>query len=184
MNIKFKFSLPYEKALMLIKPKLEVVDSFRDAKKHLIKSRIRALERFWATGAVEIALNKITSLKFKENVVCYLNSARNMSDPLSIKIEDLKDMQDNLIHELIHVLLTQNNIGKKKGWKKIQDKYKNENQVTRRHILIHAIHELVTKEIRPSRLERIQKYSKNPYYINSWKIVKKEGAENLIKNLS
>ena len=182
MQIKFKFSLPYERALMLYQAKPASLESFIVEKRKIIESRIKSLEKFW-TKKVQFAIEETVGLKFKENVVCYLNSARNISDPLSIKIEDLKDMQDNLIHELIHVILTQNNVSQKKGWKLLQEKYKNENPITRGHILVHAVHEVVTKKIRKGRLKRIKAYSKNPNYKNSWRIVKKEGAENLLNFL-
>jgi hypothetical protein len=88
-----------------------------------------------------------------------------------LKAEEMEDMQNNLIHELIHVLLTQNKIGTTEKWKSVMEKYKNEPQLTKVHIVIHKIHHELARAVFPERIESIKNYSVMPEYVKSWHIV-------------
>ena len=175
MDIKFIHSIPYEKALN---------KEIANLKGVFVMKKTQAMNSFWDKYGDKIVetLEKSIELSFDKTapVKCYLNSTASLSDPLSIKFEDVNDMRDNLIHELAHIILTQNNIGETKGWKKLQKDYTNEHPATRTHILVHAIHLIVTKRLFPSRKTKIQNYSKMPAYIRSWEIVEQEGEWNLL----
>ena len=131
---------------------------------------------------IEYTLYKITNLKFTENeTTCYLNSVFSISDPFSLQIlNDKKTMTDNLIHELIHILLTQNiNIIQKKiaVHHKRFSKY---NFTTRIHILVHAVHLELSKLIYPQRIKYIKSFSKDNSYVKSWRIVDVIGSKKIL----
>lgn len=185
MEIQFKFSRIYERTLQLYKPKVKAfsIDDIKERRKE-IDNDISYLNAFWKkekTGIVK-ALKNVTKLSFKTDLICYLNSEISLSDPLSIKIENVTDMKNSLVHELIHSLLDQNNIGKTKGWEKLKEDFKKEKPLTQSHILIHAIHEEFCLKYNPSLLNRVFSYSKHPAYRRAWKIVRKLGAKNVINN--
>lgn len=172
MRIKFKYSHIYEKHL---NPEVEPVPIEK------VNTSILEMDTFWkADGpAIEKVFKDITGMSFVDDeIICYINSGKSFSDPLSLQIVDVKDMQDNLIHELAHVLLSGRAPEKAKI---LWNKYKDEHVITRRHILVHAIHLLLTRNLYPERVERIKTYSKRINYIRSWEIVDQEGAEKIIE---
>lgn len=174
MDIRFIFSPQYENVLN---------PDGKNSREALAYPRISALKKFWSTTGedIEFAFMKATQLSFEPDAIkCYLNSKASLSDPLSLRIENITDMRDNLIHELAHVILTQNNIGKTKGWKKLQEDFKDESPITRTHILVHAIHLIITKQLFPRRKKAIENYSIHPAYKRSWEIVNEEGEWNLL----
>lgn len=175
MKIDFKFTNQYEYTL---NPDSKVSD-------RIVSRAINAMEQFWSdnSGKIQFALREITGLSFDNKTIpCYLNSKTSLSDPLSIKIEKVGDMQDNLVHELIHILLTQNyeKVVFKKKWDFFWESFKDEVPSCRSHIMVHAIHFLVLSRIKPSRLKRIVEYSKHKSYVRSWKIVRTIGARNIV----
>lgn len=173
MNIKFKYQHIYEQRL---NPKAAILSSEK------IEEGVALMDVFWKErgASVEMAMKEVTGLNFKQSsIVCYLNSTMSFSDPLTLAIEDAADMYDNLVHELIHIILMDNEEALL-GWQAMFERYKTEPRITKTHIGIHAIHELVALKIFPHRMERIKSYSKNPEYVRSWEIVNKDGAENII----
>ncbi len=89
-------------------------------------------------------------------------------------------MQDNLIHELIHVLLTQNISSIKKDIQAFHVKFTEFNFTTRIHILVHAIHLELAQTLYPSRVKAIQRYSKSKDYRTSWRVVRERGSGDII----
>jgi len=179
MKIKFIFSDQYESALLALRPK--------NNKATLEWKEINRLEKvlteFWKKEGkrVEKVLKNITGLSFKDrDILCYLNSQITVSDPLSIRIEDQKDMADNLIHELIHILLSQNYPQIKKGWNKMFQKYKKERFTTKVHIGVHAIHIELAKQLMPHRIRKITSYSRDKAYRRSWDIIERETSREIL----
>lgn len=133
------------------------------------------MSEFWKENgeAIEQTVIEITGLSFVENSIkCYLNTQFSISDPLSLKIENIEDMKDNLIHELIHVLFTQNEFGKTEKWQNLMEMYKNEEGLTKVHIPVQRIHYLITKKLFPTRLTAIVEYTRHSAYIKAWNLIK------------
>lgn len=150
---------------------------FENNSEKFSEAGVLQLSDFWVKQSkiIEETLFKITGLNFLEDITVHLNDEESRSYPvLMLKAEKMEDMQDNLIHELIHVLLTQNKIGATEKWKFIMEKYKNETQLTKVHIVVHKIHYELAKIIFPERVEPIKNYSVIPEYVKSWQIVLKD----------
>lgn len=174
MKIDFIYSNLYEENLNPLTERA-ALDIAAAAKKNI--------ERYWnAHGKkIESLLKRLTGLKFREKKIqCYLNSQASFSCPLSLKIEDHEDMQSNLAHELIHVLMTQNYGSIRKKIEKFHSDYSGHNFTTRVHVLVHAIHAVLQEEIDPSMMEKIMGYSVNQDYKKSWDIVREEGAHSIL----
>lgn len=158
LQIQFIFSFPYQNSLSNKKvpfPEVEMSDMIE----------------YWTMYRTDIitALKDITGLSFKsEKMKCYLNTEFSVSDPLSLRIEDIGDMKDNLVHELIHVLLGENYEEIKDKWIELNETFKSELPVTRTHIAIHRIHRLVYNRLFPERIKNIMNYSEKDAYIRSW----------------
>lgn len=138
------------------------------------------LEQFWAAYGIQIEayLNKITGFSFVEDITCHLNTEYSKSYPiLRLKIEDIQDMKDGLIHELIHILLSQNSDKGEAQWQDLMKEYEAETQLCRVHIAVHRIHYLLDKKLFPERLEAIQNYSVKPDYVRSWQIANTESKK-------
>lgn len=155
-----------------------------------IISYIEEVKNIWEKEGEKILseISNIINLKWKEKeIICYvIGYGRGLSDPLTVRLyENKNDFIDTLIHELIHQIQIQNS----KKWKKWADKflkkdYKEETQLTKSHILLHAIHwQIFIRLFNKKRLDRNIKYSqKFPDYKQSWEVVKKEGYKNIINN--
>lgn len=173
MDIRFIYSNQYE---VTLNPKGQIQEV-------LTREKIKELGGFWKEYGekIESTFKEISRLSFKSGLIkCYLNSTSSLSDPLSLKIEDTANMYDNLIHELSHIILSENNVGDTKGWKELQEDFKNEHPATRAHLLIHSIHSLITKKLFPQRMSHIENYSQWDSYKRSWEIVNQIGAQELI----
>lgn len=160
MDITFKYSYPFQSSLSSESGDFPVYE-------------LQSMKDFWAIKGQEIvdSLKEITGLSYIEkSLTCYLNFQFSVSDPLCLKIEDIKDMEDNLVHELIHVLLSQNEIGLTQKWKDLMEKYKEESQLTKVHIIIHRIHYLLAQRLFPERINLIQIYSQKPAYKRAWEL--------------
>lgn len=161
MDIKFKFTSQFQTSLS----NKEVIFPVEE---------IKGLNNFWLTfgSKVEEAFKEVTGLSFLEKIIpCYLNSEFSVSDPLCLKIEKIDDMIDNLIHELIHVILTQNKIGETEKWKNLMEQFKEEVPLTKVHVIIHAIHQKVYEKLGfTERINVIQNNSVKPPYIRAWEI--------------
>ncbi len=95
-------------------------------------------------------------------------------------------MVDTLTHELIHRILSELENWKRirNNWQMLMRHYRQELPVTRTHIVVHAIHELVLLDMYGQRrLMRERRAVKNSAYKKSWKIVEKRGAKNIVRNL-
>lgn len=177
MNIEIKYSHIYEQEL---NPEASALSHAK------IDEAENALVEFWKKNGSSIkkTLEHVTGLSFHKAVIpVYLNSSKIFSDPLTLKIEDTRDMQDNLVHELIHVLLIQNKTGELPGWKTLMERYKEKEPAVKVHIVVHAIHILVAQTLFPDRIERIKSYSTFPTYRKSWEIVDELGASNVVKEI-
>jgi len=161
---------------------------------HEIVDCIRAVQKIWSRINKNILkeIEKITKLEFKEDkIVCYVvGKAIPFSDPLTIPIykEEHNYFIDTLIHELIHILFTQegNLIKAGHAWKYIFKKYENETFNTKIHIPLHAVHtHIYNKFFSKERLEHdiIELYNLHAYR-RSWEIVNKEGYKNVIKEFT
>jgi hypothetical protein len=162
-----------------------VLDAQATAPENL-NTTLKELDDFWATQSEEIlnAFASLTNVSFKkDDLVCYVNTAVSISDPLSLKIESIENMKDNLIHELTHVFLTQNYEHIKDKWHLLMNTFSNESQLTRTHIAVHAIHLEIVKKIMPERVETITLYSQNEDYVKAWEIVKQNTSGKIIKML-
>ena len=174
MNIQFKFSKPYEKTL---NPKADP-STYRE-----IEEKLEVMTTFWNTegGKIEKTFKEVTGLEFTDEIIpCYLNSQASLSDPLSLRVVDILDMKDNLIHEFCHVFFRQNHSKISKGWEAMFSVYSNEPFLTKVHIGVHALHYLVVEKLMPERLSNIVNYSKKPTYVKAWEIVKKETPQKIV----
>lgn len=186
-KIKFKYSHIYDRNWQ---------DWFRVYKKtpqkrtpQKVQNYIEKMERFWKEyeKAILQEISKVTGLKWKEKeVICYVVSdCRPFSDPLTLPVyKDKNYFIDVLTHELIHQIFTQDESKKaEKTWKYFRRKYKNESFVTRIHIPLHAMHWYIYKKLfSEERLRRdVALASRFPDYKKAWKIVEKEGYENIIR---
>lgn len=105
MKIDFVYSLPYDNLISQInhtkvKNSEEIYNFIKklSSKQKVINNLINNIE-------------KITGLKFKENVKCYLISNspwRGFSSPLTIRTNSIDEALSVLAHELIHVISYQN----------------------------------------------------------------------------
>lgn len=164
MKIVFKYSIPYEKVIG----------------KHTIpyvhfERAIKTLEQFWDTHgeSIETELSKIANLYFKrESVTCYINSGASLSDPLSLRLDSVSSMQNTLIHELIHILFTDNI--KDGEFMTLWDSYNKglgkESQIVRSHVYLHAIHITLMESLFPH--ECVWYDSWHADYVRSFDIVK------------
>ncbi len=134
-------------------------------------------------------LENITKLKFQDpKIVCYVvGKAIPISDPLTIPIyrQEYNYFIDTLIHELIHILFTQEkNLNRvKKSWRYIFSKYKNETFDTKIHIPLHAVHTHVYRKFfSMERLEHdiVELFNLHAYR-RSWEIVNRGGYLDIIK---
>jgi len=156
-----------------------------------IKIYMKKVEKIWRKEETKVLkeLSKITKLKWKTKYIkCYVvGRVIPFSDPLSMPIYRKRTdyFIDVLIHELIHVLFVQNFKESDKAWKYIFRKYKEEAYTTKVHIPLHAFHTYIYfkffKEENMRRDINICKKLKLKKYVRSWKIVEKEGYENIIK---
>jgi len=153
-----------------------------------IESYTMAVKKVWKKEEKSILkeMSKITGLKWKEKkIICYVvGIGRSYSDPLTVRLfKNKSDFVDILTHELIHQIQMQNSSRIKNWFKYINKKYKTETGLTRGHILLHAIHwKILEKMFGKGRLKKnIKSLQKLKDYKRAWKIVEKEGADEIIK---
>jgi len=155
---------------------------------------IKDVQKIWNKigRKILIEMQRISKLRFNDNkIVCYVvGRAIPFADPLTVPIywKDHNYFIDTLIHELIHLLFTQEgNLQKsKKSWGYIFTKYKNETFDTKIHIPLHAIHtHIYTMFFSMERLEHdiIELYNLHAYR-RSWEIVNKDGYQKIIEEFT
>jgi hypothetical protein len=178
MKINFTFSAAFERSLLHLASE-EAQSAFTVEE---MNKKIEILDLFWSTKGkgVEECLRKITGLSFKESETdCYINSKISVSHPFCIRWSDDERMKDTVVHEIIHKLFKQNSLSSTPKMTAYKDLYKSEHVLTSNHILLHAVHFLLVKELFPDRSEAIQKM-KNPHYARAWSIVNEIGAQKLV----
>jgi hypothetical protein len=130
-------------------------------------------------------IEQYTKLQFQRNVIdCFIVSAisRDMSSPLIIRSRyDETEFIDSLIHELLHILLVDNNVSRFKYNKEISERTSN-------HINIFALLScFYLKALKDeNRLEKIKEKAddNNPDYKKAWEIVEEIGFEKVLENLN
>lgn len=124
-------------------------------------------------------------LQWQKNLVsCYLVSYGTcFSDPLTMRrFKDRSRFLHVLTHELVHVLLLQNQNIVTAAQQYFKQIYSNESQLTRNHIVVHA----VLAKILPScfgkaALDRdIELCQKSPEYKRAWDIVLEKGSDTVL----
>jgi len=155
---------------------------------------IRKIQKIWSkiSNKVLKEIEKVTKLKFKDKKIpCYVvGRAIPFASPLTIPIykEEYNYFIDTLIHELIHILFTQEgNFNKAKmAWRYIFRKYKNETFDTKLHIPLHAIHtHIYTIFFSKERLEHdILELFNLRAYRRSWEIVNRDGYKDILNEFT
>jgi hypothetical protein len=154
-----------------------------------ILNYIKKVEKLWRKDEWKVLseLSKITKLEWKEKqIYCYVvGKCIPISDPLTLPVyEKYPDyFIDVLVHEIIHLIFTQNEEKTKKAWDYIWRKYQRETKKTKIHIPLYAIHShIYLKFYNERKLKRdIKLISHLRDYKRSWKIVQKEGYKKIIK---
>ncbi len=133
-----------------------------------------------------LAMEESTGLTWRwEHMRCYVahDIPYDFDDPFTIKIrKSMQDAKETFFHELAHQLELQNK--NRIIWRNpMAEKYAREPQDTREHILSHAIlWKTYEKVYGKARLKRIiNGYKLWPEHYRGWKIVEREGAENIMK---
>jgi hypothetical protein len=178
----FRRSWLYDKTLLrkknFIKPSEKVLEQ------HLLKTN-----REWAKLGTKILteISRVTKLNwYEKEIVCYLTyGVTPYSDPLTFNI--YSDI-DTLTHELIHRILSEPENQKRlnRNREKLMRKYTKESQKTKTHIRIHAIHQVVLKNLFGEKRLSLEKKKFIHYkdYVRAWEIVEKDGSENIINELT
>ena len=150
------------------------------------------LEEYWEKNGKAIlrSISKVSGLKWRtKDINVYINSCCPVfSNPLTLSLTTLnnnkRNIETDLIHELIHVILTDNHglDGSLTSW--INEKYGKEDQITKIHIKVHAIQTGVFLNLKMEKdLLSIVEKSKDERYKRAWEIVKKEGWENIVQRI-
>lgn len=177
MKINFIFSPQYQ----------DVLGHEREYLASQVNDAVEHMRLFWdAQGEkIEQSFKKHIGLSFTQNEIpCYLNFEVSISDPLSLEITpDKERMENNLIHELCHVLFTYNFGTNDEFCNKWMEYYKasDEPRLTKSHIPVHALHFLVSKDIFPER--DVTYDSVKPEYKASWDFVLKQSPEKVLESL-
>jgi len=153
---------------------------------------IKKIGKLWRKEEKKVLqeLSKIAHLKWKSKYIdCYVvGSCRPFSYPLTMPIYEKHPdyFIDVLIHELIHNLFIQNSKETNKAWQYFEKKHKKESQITKYHIVLHAIHShIYLKFYNEKRLKRDIKFTNRfPDYKKSWQVVQKEGYRNIINKFT
>ena len=144
MKLEFIYSRVYDELLhRYIKKEFS-----EDYAKNMILFRDE-FEAFWEKDGKKIILEieNISNLKFKGDKKCYLVSGMfyaAISEPLTIRKENIENMQQRLIHELVHIILSDN---KNRLGKLIAGTYHNENNMFRNHVPVLLITRKVIENI-------------------------------------
>ncbi len=134
------------------------------------------------------SLQENLKLNFKRNVIdvhIVSGNPRQFSRPLVIKSGYSKvDFIITIIHELIHVLLSDNEHALPHP-KDIFPKHHKESQTTKNHIVVHAVLKIIfletlnSKELLDRNIEISTKHSTKDY-LRAWEIVNDNGANQII----
>ena len=148
--------------------------------RRLRKATKPMLKRFLVTA------ENVTGLKWRWHIVrCYVahDIPFDFDNPMTIKIRgNMKDATETFFHELAHQMELQNN-ERIRHRNNLSRKYRNEPKDTREHIFAHAVlWKVYEKLYGRARLKKIiAGYRLWPEHYRGWQIVKKEGADNILK---
>lgn len=159
-----------------------------------ILDRLPELKKDWdrvEEGVIK-SIEDATHLSFLESIPCYIvGRARPYSDPLTIplffkgsKNYDAYHFIHTLTHELIHVILVQNNI--KILSLETATKFKTELRSLIVHIYVHAIHEYVFRSVFSEEdliIEKEKSKALPDLYYRSWKLVDEIGYKKIIREI-
>ncbi|MDO8617313.1 MAG: hypothetical protein Q7N87_00230 [Candidatus Uhrbacteria bacterium] len=151
------------------------------------------LEKEWRKNEQNTfkAIQKYSGIRWtiKEHLCYVVGSGDPFSDPLTMPVfapqAPIDYVSDVLCHELIHRNMIEPAfaIRWKRIFGKLQQKYPKDNENVLVHVVVHAIHDQIFKNIfsedRLLREKRIM--SVHPDYRRAWEIVDSIGAENFIK---
>lgn len=185
-KIIFRNSWIYDQILLPIRGK-----EFKFPKKKDFSRIIKGLEEAWKKSGNKILaeISHVTRLKWHEKeIVIYITAGIHpFSDPLTLNVRgDTQHRIDVLTHELIHRIVSdkQNWTKLQRNWQTLMKTYKNETEITKRHVPIHAIHEHIFRKIfNSSRLNKEVKSTKHKDYQRAWEIVKQVGYKQIINKL-
>ncbi|MEK7148388.1 MAG: hypothetical protein AAB770_00555 [Patescibacteria group bacterium] len=153
-----------------------------------LDENIKLFRKEWKRDEEKIlrGICNILRLDFYRNVIpVYIVSGnpRQLSEPLVIKGDYSNPARfvDTLIHELIHVILTDN--GEKVPISIEEKMFPNESHVTQVHVIVYAVLRYIYLEVLNDK-ERFEKYistTKSKDYIRALKIVEERGHRELIE---
>lgn len=189
-KVLFKYSWPYDESWKEnYKGSTYEYKAYPSAKK--IEAYIQIISKLWKQKEKQVLkeIADVTHLSWHTpTITCYVvGRCIPFSDPLTIPVYDQYPdyFIDILTHELIHRLFTdgQNEHKAKEAWKYIHTTYKKEQFNTQIHIPLHAVHKhIYLKYFNESHIQRDQRLIRHlAPYKKSWRIVEKEGYENIIK---
>ncbi len=151
------------------------------------------LEEYWNKNGRKIlkSISDISGLKWKEKSIdVYINSCSPVfSNPVTLSVTKVRsyegrNMKISLIHELIHVILSENYSPNSLLNTWIEEKYPREHELTKVHIKVHAIQKGVFLNLgMKEELASVQKKSKDKRYKKAWEIVEQEGWKNIVRKL-
>ncbi len=140
-----------------------------------------------------VEMSKITGLKWHINQIVIYPVSRTIpfSHPLTIKMRKNWDYQiDNFTHEIAHNLVWDSTNQKSRiTYKKLIEKYPNEVHNVILHIPIEAIVKLTLQKVFERNAKKYYKYEykrwtkRSEMYIRAWKIMEKEGPENVLRQV-
>lgn len=153
----------------------------------VLDNHVRRIEKDWAKLGDQV-LKRIAGVTklywYEKEIVCYVTfGVIPYSDPLTLNLQS--DVH-TLTHELIHRILSEPENWKriKGNWAKCMKKYSKYPLTTRGHIVVHAIHAAIIKNLFGEKvLEKEKNVVRDPEYIRSWKIVDTDGYESIIKQI-
>jgi len=131
------------------------------------------------------SIKTVSGLSFKRSIIdCFIVSAtpRDMSAPLIIRSRyDGEEFADIIMHELLHILLSDNKVNRFKY-------SKSESERTLNHLSVFALLnyfyiEILKDEKRLLKVKQKSKEGNNSEYARAWEIVEEVGYENIIDSL-
>ena len=186
-KVEFKRSWIYDHNLRALHRK-----GFKFPESKIIEVQTTKLEKLWSKEGSSILKEMARVLKLKwyqKTTTCYITAGiPGFSDPLTIGYnKDVTKMFDTLTHEMIHRLWSEEENWKviSKNWFSLQKKHKRLSITTRSHFTLMAVHaHLFKKFYNDKRLLKEMEAFTYPDYIKAWAIVKKEGYQNIIYELT
>lgn len=153
-------------------------------------ARERKLKALWAKSGKEIlsGISRITGLPWREDrIIVYLTwGVIPFSDPVTISLRrDITSVFETLVHELIHRHLgpEENWRAIRKAWMQMRRQHSHEVPIAVTHIPIHAVHEILWRQLFPRRVQIIKTELKLPPYLRAWELVDEKGAEQVVKEI-